>query len=375
MKTKLLLFGLIGYSSIASAQLQPIDVTDQSIKIAPFKTQEMLFGFAAGDQVIFNFNEVDNKELKQVELLEYPSTTKYSEYKTTKIENKIINVQSNTVFKFKFYNGAISGRICKIKIQRIPASIELINYKTNVVFKSRTDTTWNSYTKDVIIAYDTTYQQKYRKVLVKSEVKEEVLFDKEQRVRAAAGNDKTYIWFTLPNNTYSDNKTVKIISWAYWVGVGEESNKAWAQTSKVISSLTKTATAAYFTPLGAYLAGAVTDLIIPKNGEKVSYQVMDENNTKLWLNSQQHLVFGNGNGTAAYQKFLDNRLSQGKFYIGLYNVNVIQPIDVNVKVSVMMQTDYYQNEKYTDQIVTPRYEKKVFKDPVIQQSSVPMAGL
>jgi hypothetical protein len=38
-----------------------IDVTEQAITVDAMKTEELFFGFAAGDQVVFNFSEKTGK--------------------------------------------------------------------------------------------------------------------------------------------------------------------------------------------------------------------------------------------------------------------------------------------------------------------------
>ncbi|MBN8784958.1 MAG: hypothetical protein J0G98_18005 [Terrimonas ferruginea] len=37
---------------------QPVEVTDQKIKISAKSSEELLFAFAAGDQVVFNFSAI-----------------------------------------------------------------------------------------------------------------------------------------------------------------------------------------------------------------------------------------------------------------------------------------------------------------------------
>ena len=48
---------LLLINSIFFAQA-PIDVTEQTIKIGALDEVELLYGFAQGDQIVFNFNEI-----------------------------------------------------------------------------------------------------------------------------------------------------------------------------------------------------------------------------------------------------------------------------------------------------------------------------
>lgn len=374
---EILLLALAATLSYSSFCQQIVDVTEQTLKIGSMKEEELYFGFAEGDQIIFNFTEADKKELKEVEIIEYPANSKFSDYKTARIEEKRLNVLRTGVYKFRFQNSAIGGRVCKIKIQRIPASDATKFFNTNVSWVERQDTTWNSYTKDVIVAYDTAYQQKTKKELVKTEQKEELLVDKTQRVHSITNENgnKTSIFFTLPRNQVVGNMTSTVISWAYWVGVGEEANQAWKQNSKALTSLAKGAATYFTTPLGALAIGAVADLAVPKIGEVVLYSIADMANKNLFLAGQPYRVYDQGKGVAGYRKFADRGLSQGTFAVCMANDNMIQGIDVAVKVVAIVETKYFEDQPYTEQIVTPRYEKKIFKDPVIQKAKVPVTGI
>ena len=96
-----------------------IDVAESTLKVSGMREEIFYYGFDEGDQILFNFEEINGKELKEIEITEYPTSTKFMDYKSIKITNKIINVTSKGIYKFRFTNSAISGRICKYKIQRI----------------------------------------------------------------------------------------------------------------------------------------------------------------------------------------------------------------------------------------------------------------
>ncbi len=376
MKTRILFIGAILFNSHVFAQEQAIDITEQTIKIAGFKDEELYFGFAAGDKIIFNFTETDRKELKEIEVIEYPANSKFSDFKTKKIENKVINVNKTGVFIFRFKNSAIGGRICKIRIQRIPLSDETKNFNSNVTWETKQETIYNTYTKDVIIGYDTAYIQKTKRELVSTEQKEHLIFDKTQRVHSTTNDNgnRTSLFFTLPVNEISIYKTKKVVSWAYWAGVGEEANQAWKQNSQSISKLAKGASTYFFSPLGALAVGAITDLIIPKIGEDVSYAVSDQLNRNLFHAGQQYRIFDEGKGVAGFKRFDNPAMNQGTFFILLSNDNLMQGIDVTVKVVAIIETSEYQDKQFTEVSIQPKYEKKTFSEPVIKTTKVPITG-
>lgn len=354
----------------------PVDVTEQTLKIGAFKTGEILLGFAAGDEVIFTFNEANNKEVKEVEIIEWPSTTKFSDYKTTSITEKRFTVYSPSVYLFRFHNSAIGGRVCKLKIQRIPAGEATRNYNTAVTWLSKQDTTWNSYTKDVITGYDTTYQQVKHKELLKTEQREELIMDKPQRVNSTTNvnGNKQWLYFTLPRNERGVDQTSTVVAWAYWVGVGEEAAQAWQKNTQAIKTMVKGAASFYTSPLGALAVGAVLDLATPSLGEDVYYALSDERNKNLLLAGGKFLQFDQGKGPAGYRKFSDKGMCQGTYFITLINDNVMQGINATVKVVAIIETKHLADKTYTEQKITPRFEKKIVREPVINTALVPVAG-
>ncbi len=351
----------------------PIDVSEQTIKINALSEESLFFGFAEGDKIIFNLTEINGKELKEVEIIEFPTSSKFSDYKTQKIENKTIDINSNAIYKFRFYNSSLGGRICKIKIQRIPSNEITKNFKTNIVWKTKQDTTWNSYAKEVLIGYDTLSTNKIRKELVKTETIEELVMDKTQRVHSRTNEhgNKTSVFFTLPQNQVSENQITTVKSWAYWVGVGDEANIAWQQNSQTIKSLAK-GTASYFvSPLGALAVGAITDLMLPKIGEDVSYAIADEENKNNFYANQAYKIWDEGTGVAGYKKFLSPNILQGTFFVLLSNDNDYLGINASIKVIAILENQYYENRPYIEKVAVPKYESKTFNEPIITKVQYP----
>src|SRR5450759_3242147 len=133
----------------------PIDVADNTFKVAGLAEEVFYYGFAEGDQLIFNFEEVNGKELKEVEILEDPSSSKYMDYKTSKISNKTLSILKTGIFKFRFSNSALLGRICKIKIKRIPSSDQTKSFNTSVYWRLDYDTTYVDLQERYLIKADT----------------------------------------------------------------------------------------------------------------------------------------------------------------------------------------------------------------------------
>lgn len=340
-----------------TGQLQPVDVADLTIKVGALGSEELFYCFASGDQIVFNFEDLKGKELKELEIIELPNSSKFMDYKTTKIVDKKITVHKKSVYQFKFSNSAIAGRICKIKIQRIPKSQELVNFNTDWKWKTLYDTTYVPYTQDSIVSHDTLRYKEKVKELVKTENNEELIFDKPQRVNSGTNSNgpKSWLFFPLPKNETTTYKTTRVISWAYWIGVGEEANQAWKKNITTVGNLAKGAAAVFTSPLGALAVGAVTDLMIPTIGEDVTYSITNAANKDLFMANLQYTLYDKGKGVAGFRKFTDKNLCQGTYFVCLYNDNTIQEIDATVKVIAIIETKTYEDKEYDRMKTTPKY--------------------
>lgn len=350
-----------------------VKVTEQSIKIKPNSTEELLFGFAEGDKIVFTFIEDNGKEIGEVSVSEFPDVTKFKALDTKKVKKETILVNHKSVYKFQFKNSGSEELTGNILIQRFPSSDDLYSFNTSVKWVTEQDTTWNSFTKDVVIGYDTLLVQKNRKAVTFEKKYEEVVLDKTQRVNAKTTFDSSTasVFFTLPKNSISETETKKVVAWAYWVGVGKESNEYWQQNRKMIVGAVQGVTTIFTTPLGGIAAGAATNLALPSIGEDVEYALVNEENKKLFMEEKPIKSYDFGKGVATFKKFTENSMLQGRYYVMLKNDNYVQPIDVNIKVSAIMEHKKFRYETYTDKQITPRYGKKIVSEPTITTRKFP----
>ncbi len=130
-------------------------VTQTTVKVGAMATEELFFGFDEGDQIIFNFELVKGKDLKEIEIFEYPNASIFTDYKTKEIKDKTLSIYRAGIYKFKFKNSAVGIRICKVKIERIPANIENKNFNTTVYWKTIRDTSYYFVDEKYLIGKDT----------------------------------------------------------------------------------------------------------------------------------------------------------------------------------------------------------------------------
>lgn len=353
MKKKLLTIILILSSFRIFAETEPILVTESTVILSFEQTQELFFSFAEGDIIQFDLQMVKGKHIKEIEIVELPNKTILSDFKVAGVSKKI-TIRNKGLYKFKFYSSSLSKRVCKIKIQRTPSSETTKNFNTNWRWKTKRDTIYIPYTIDSITGYKTINYIEKIKELVKTEKVEDLLFNKNQRVHSYYNDNRssTYLRVDLPNPTSTELKEEKTISWAYWIGVGQEAQKAYQENVKSVGNLAKDITSIYGTPLAGLAIGTITELIIPKIGEDVFYTfITDYENAEKFVNGQPYLQFDTGKGIAAYGK--NSNRTSGIFYIGLHNDNQLQGIDVDVKIVAIKEIKTFEFKEYNRQKEEP----------------------
>ncbi|MEJ6981720.1 hypothetical protein WG906_14735 [Pedobacter sp. P351] len=302
--------------TLSTTAQTPIDVVESTFKVPALEENILYYGFAEGDQIIINFEEVNGKELKEFEIIELPEASKFMEYKINKISNKTLNIGRTGIYKVRFSNTSIAGRICKLKIQRIPSSERTTNFNTNVYWKTHKDTTYTPVQERFIERIDTSIVQVVDQLA------------KVSSQSALNGNtNRTIVDFQLPEGT---------IAWSYYIGVGSAGKQAYTEArDRFLSS-----TAAALTKLPGY--GTLGALAL--YGVNAFNKVQGEDNVKYWFITDWNNVLQFKAGNTFYQYKTGDVVNDagqmktplaGKTYLGLLNDNVLEPIDVVVKVTAI----------------------------------------
>ena len=137
---------------------EKIMVAETSIKVNAMGKEELYYGFAAGDEVIFNFELIKGKDLKEVEIIEYPNSSVFIDFKVKSIESKIFKVKKEGIYIFRFKNSSVGQRIGRVKIERIPESERTFEFDPSVFWKTRIDTTF--YTENERYLVERKYETK-----------------------------------------------------------------------------------------------------------------------------------------------------------------------------------------------------------------------
>ncbi|MEI7594404.1 MAG: hypothetical protein WCK02_01555 [Bacteroidota bacterium] len=316
MKKYLILFFVIIFYSFSISAQKAVDLFESTFKLKANSEEIFYYGFAKGDQIVFNFTEEDNKDIKEIEIAEYPSYSKFIDYKSSSIFNKTISVSNTGIYTFRFNNSSISGRICKVKIQRIPCCSSTQNFNTNVFWRSGVDSILTS---------------KKEKYLVKSDTAIISIVDQVSKVssrNAINGNaNNSLIEFSLPDNT---------VLWSYYIGVGKEGKEVYNKSKDRLIS-TAFAVVSKFSGYGTLAALAlygVNTFTQAQGGDNVKYYLIkDKNNTQLFK-EQKPFDFHKQADVVSDAAQMKTPL-KGPVYLGLTNDNLIEPIEVIVKVTAI----------------------------------------
>lgn len=296
-----------------------VDVAENTLKVGGLGKEVFYYGFAEGDQLIFNFEEVNGKELKELEIIELPSSSKFMDYKTKKIENKTLNITRTGVYKFRLSNSAIGGRICKVKIQRIPASDATKNFNSSVYWKT---------------VYDTTYTTEQEKYLIRADTTISNLTDQVAKVHSQfnANGNKTTFNFNLPTNT---------VAWSYYIGVDQAGQQAYESAASQLSSKAAPLVAKIpgYGPLAALALGSVSYLSAIQSGEDIDYYIVDGNNVNLFSAGQQFYYVKKGKVINDYSRMLTPL--KGSYHVCLSNDNAITGVTVSVKITAIILTEQW----------------------------------
>lgn len=313
-----------------------ISLLESTKKISPISEENIFIGLHAGDVLIINIEELNSKELKEIELLEYPSNSKFLDYKTPRIDNKQIAINNTGIYKIRIANSAVSGRVCKINLDRIPAE-NTQNFNTTVYWKTVSDTSYYEEEETYLVRKDTSFQMVYE------------AYPKLGSLNSLEGTKSyQYFDFTLPDNT---------ASWAFYIGTGTEAKAEYDRANRELTSKPE------WKALNEPNLGALPLLALAGNSffkkvsaaDNVNYIVLPTNQVSLRNADLEYVYFNKGD---VYNDFhqVENKLVKNITAI-VKNDNTIDPIYVYFKVAAV--------------VVTPIYAKRTVKKFKVTTTEVP----
>ena len=332
---------------------QAIEITDQTLKISG--EEYLYFGFTAGDEVVFSLEEVNGKELKEVEVLRYPDQVVYANLGVANLQ-KNLRITEEGVYQFRLKHSGLGSRLCHISISRVPAKGKE-DFNTSVDWVEQTS---NSNTEKVI-GYENIQVACVRKVVAAVDTTIETILNRTERVHSSTNlnGNAADIRFSIPQNIYEPNvyvpyKTTETISWAYAISTGTTGD-AWyksANTKATATSVTRTmiSTGLLSSGYGALAILAIEGVSMfsspPVAGDNVLFAI-----THPLTGTNQTKTIAEGNSVAAFGKVTQYR--GGNYSLQLSNDNIIEAINVDVKVIAVIVTTTYKDEEYLETQTVP----------------------
>ena len=309
----------------------PVDVIESTLKVNMIGEEIFYYGFAEGDKIIFSFEEAGGKELKEVEIVELPGTSKYIDYKTSRITNKIIVVAKTGIYKFRFTNSAISARICRYKIQRIPASAATQNFDPVVYNHGVDDTAYTTEQEDVLSKTDTVITNFQDRIL-------------KINTTSGTGGNKATFNFVLPENT---------ITWSYYVSADKEGMPVYESANKEIIAGAASIISKFplYTILAAVALGKPATIPKLQTGEDINYWIMDGDNVSLFNAGSQFRYIKKGKAINDYSRVEPRK---GSLYFCLLNDNEKEPVTALVKITTVQVNEVLENRPAKRMIITQK---------------------
>jgi hypothetical protein len=308
-----LMIMIFGSLSLLTYSQQPIDIAESVVKVGIKGEEVVYYGFAEGDQLIFSFEEAGGKEMKEIEIIEMPANSRFMDVKTSKIENKTINVPRTAIYKFRFANSALLPRACKYKIQRIPASTATQKFNSTVYFDNYNDTSYVTEVESYVDRTDTVinnFQDRIVKV----------------NPATAPGSSKTTFNFTLPENT---------VAWSYYIYTDKAGQQAYLEAGKNLTSNAGAVIEKFpkFGPLAAVAIEAPSYLARLDTGQHINYWIVENENAELFQNGQQFRFVKKGK---AINDFAKMEAGDRAFHFCLHNDYKDVPVTVTVKITAIL---------------------------------------
>jgi len=310
MRQKLFIIIFILINHIALSLQNRVLVAETTVKISSLGSEELYFGFNEGDQVIFNFELIKGKNLKEIEIFEYPNTSIFMDYKTEFINDKSISISKKGIYKFSFKNSAVGVRVCKVKVERIPANTNDEKFNTTVYWKTLTDTNFYLQDEKYIINKDTSYINVANPTV------------KVHSTTNANGNMSTFN-FSLPENT---------VAWSYYIGVDQSGQEAYEKATKELAKNTAPLLAKIPTygPLAALALGSASYLSILQTGEDIDFFIVEGDNVNLFLTNRQFYYIKKGKVINDFGRITSPK--KGSLHFCFSNDNAVTGVTVTVKV-------------------------------------------
>ena len=353
----LLLWSFKGWAT----PIEPIIVTEQTLKING--EQRFFFAFEEGDQIVVDLAMVKGKFIKEFEILAYPNTSKFKTIQIDELKSKTIRVFKRAVYEFRIKSGG--AKSIKMKIKRVPYSTARTNFDTHVKWKTIQEKIRRNYSEKITVTYDTTWVTKYRRILHHIDTGFVSIANQEERVHSRtnlSNSNSNELTFNLPPWVEKDLLQKRVVGWAYWIGVGQEGTENYNEELKEFLKIAASKVVSKNLLAGLAL-GIYAVAMNPPEGENIHYELSVSNGGK-------GIQVAKGNVTSAFGR--ETKHLKGKIKVKLSNDNILNGLNVHVKLLAVVQKRIYVMEGYQQRKITPLEVKDIKGRVIVREREVPI---
>jgi hypothetical protein len=331
---KIFVFIFFSFYAATLVAQAPLDVTETTVKVSALGGEQVLYyGFAEGDDIIFTMIETNGKDLKDVEVIEWPASMKFSERKVARVE-KTIHVNRTGIYKFRLHNSSIAGRTCRVKIQRVPSGDATKNFNTTVYWKT---------------LYDTSHYTEEEKYLVRTDTSAMTFFSRVIKMPppSLGASAKQLLEFQLPANTKA---------WALYIGTGDEGKETYYEGRErfLLSASCKDSNFTGYGAMAALALGEKNAFTTSRAKQRISYWfIADQKNGELFQQGKPFSQYKDGR--VAGEAWAMNNNLNSKTYIGIAN-EMETETEVIVKAVAVISTDQYKTRTVQKMRINKREE-------------------
>lgn len=303
---------------------EPLLISETMVKVSALGDETLYFGFAEGDEVIVDMEVVKGKNINQFEMLAYPKSSIFMEYKPKLVKDRRVTIKNTGVYSFHFSNEALGGRVCKLKVQRIPKSEETKEFNSTVYWETK---------------HDTTYKVIQEKYLVKSDTGFQHVVDQVAKVHSAGnmnGNSSS-LNFNLPKNT---------IAWSYYIGVDQKGQEAFEEGMSNLSELSSMAKH----PMVALALNLSPMIPKMQSGEDVQFYIVQGDNINIIETGNEFYYIKRGKVVNDFGRM--EVTTNKPLHVYLSNDNAVMAIMVMVKITAITVTETWDTRHVEQMNVT-----------------------
>lgn len=316
-----------------------VTVFEGDLSLKSCNSRIFYYRFHKGDKIEVTAKLKKGKKLKSFRIFQYPD---FEKYLTTDAEEPIkyqFQISETGVYGFEIIGANCLGskRKLNFKVERQPLDDSLLNFNTNVTFRT---------------VIDSNYHTEYRDFLVRRD--SNVIAISDQLIKISSQN-------ALNGNTNRRSTTIQLpegtVSWSYYIGVGQQA--AAEYDNQIKSHLNKLAAGyASIDPMTALLIYGVNRFLKVNSGDNVRFWVSNFPGAGEQFNLNGTFV----NDPLTLHKTGDvindasqlTKPLQGKVSFLMLNDNIIDPIEVRLVVKSLVVKAVYEKREIRVLTTKPR---------------------